>query len=75
MDQNSGRFSSVSDFFKSTFGDAWTKVKNIFSDHSGVENIKKSVESVFKNSLNNLISGINSVISNPIVSLNNIITN
>lgn len=69
-----GVFSSVSDFFKSTFGDAWTKVKNIFSDHSGVENIKKSVESVFKNSLNNLISGINSVISNPIVSLNNIIT-
>ena len=29
---------------------------------------------MFKNSLNNLISGINSVISNPIVSLNNIIT-
>lgn len=69
-----GVFSSVSDFFRSTFGEAWTKVKNIFSDHSGVENIKKSVESVFKNSLNNLISGINSVISDPIVSLNNIIT-
>lgn len=65
-----GVFSSVGTFFQNTFGNAWNRVKNIFSDKSGITNIKKSVESVFKNCLNNLISGFNSAISSPFVSLN-----
>ena len=67
-------FTGVGSFFEKTFGDAWNKVKNIFSDKSGVSNIQTSVEGVFKTCLNDLISGLNIAISSPVTSLNQVIT-
>ena len=63
-------FSYVGDFFRNTFSNAWTAVKNIFSDQSGIKRIKNSVETVFKLCLNNLISGFNSALFSPIDALN-----
>lgn len=67
-------FTGVGSFFEKAFGDAWNKVKNIFSDKSGVSNIQTSVEGVFKTCLNDLISGLNIAISSPVTSLNQVIT-
>lgn len=65
-----GVFAGVSQWFEDTFGNAWKKVKGIFSDKNGISNIKKSVEEVFKNTLNDFISGINDIIANPFDALN-----
>lgn len=65
-----GVFTGVSQWFEDTFGDAWNKVKGIFSDKDGIANIKKSVEEVFKNTLNDFIDGINDIIANPFDALN-----
>lgn len=63
-------FAGVSQWFEDTFGNAWKKVKGIFSDKNGISNIKKSVEEVFKNTLNDFIDGINNIIANPFDALN-----
>lgn len=65
-----GVFAGVSQWFEDTFGNAWKKVKGIFSDKNGISSIKKSVEEVFKNTLNDFISGINDIIANPFDALN-----
>lgn len=65
-----GVFNGVSKWFEDTFGNAWNTVKGIFSDKDGISNIKKSVEDVFINTLNNFIEGINDIIANPFDALN-----
>lgn len=67
-------FSNVKTWFSDTFGGAWDKVKAIFSDNGGINNIKQSVEDVFKNTLNKLIDGLNNAISFPFESLNSAIS-
>lgn len=67
-------FSTVADFFTDTFGGAWQKVKDIFSEHGEVfEGIKDGIVTTFKNIVNGLINGINTVVSVPFNNLNDIL--
>ena len=67
-------FNTVADFFTDTFGVAWQKVKDIFSEHGEVfEGIKDGIVTTFKNIVNGLINGINTVVSVPFNNLNNIL--
>ena len=67
-------FGKVADFFEETFGGAWDRVKAIFSEHGEVfEGIKDGIVDTFKNIVNGLINGINSVVSIPFENLNNIL--
>jgi TP901 family phage tail tape measure protein len=67
-------FNTVADFFTDTFGGAWQKVKDIFSEHGEVfEGIKDGIVTTFKNIVNGLINGINTVVSVPFNNLNNIL--
>ena len=64
-------FLSVADWFKNTFSDAWQKVKDVFSTGSKVfTGIKDGIADVFKDVVNKLISGINTIISFPFKKIN-----
>jgi hypothetical protein len=67
-------FNTVADFFTDTFGGAWQKVKDIFSEHGEVfEGIKDGIVTTFKNIVNGLTNGINTVVSVPFNNLNNVL--
>lgn len=63
-------FSNVDVWFEKVFSNAWNKVKNVFSDGSGIELVKMSVENVFKDVINNFIDGLNNAIGSPFETLN-----
>ena len=64
-------FSPVVNWFSSKFGDAWEKVKEVFSADSTVfEDIKEGISTTFKNIVNRLISGINTIIAWPFNKIN-----
>lgn len=64
-------FSAVGTFFKNIFSNAWNSVLNVFSAGGRVFNgIKEGIFSVFKNVVNHIISGINTVVSIPFNTIN-----
>ena len=64
-------FSPVTDWFKNTFSEAWNKVKSIFSPGGeAFSGIKEGMTSTFKNIVNGLIDGINTLISKTFRGLN-----
>lgn len=64
-------FSSVGDWFKTTFSDAWQKVKDVFSKGGKIfDGIKEGIASTFKTIVNGLIDGINRVIRVPFNAIN-----
>ena len=66
-----GVFGSAGQWFGKTFGDAWEKVKKVFSSGGKVfDGIKEGIVSSFKSIVNSLISGINRVIAKPFEGLN-----
>lgn len=66
-----GVFSSVGSWFKTTFTNAWTAVKNVFSSGGKIfSGIKDGIASTFKTIVNGLITGINKVIAVPFNSIN-----
>lgn len=66
-----GVFGSAGQWFGKTFGDAWEKVKKVFSTGGKVfDGIKEGIVSSFKSIVNSLISGINRVITRPFEGLN-----
>lgn len=69
-------FSPVTNWFKEKFGDAWGKVKAIFADDDGMftfDSIKEGIQNVFKDIVNALIRGLNTVIAWPFNKINNIL--
>ena len=64
-------FSKVGSFFSDTFSKAWNKVKDIFSKGGQVfSGIKEGISSTFKNIVNGLIGGINTVVAVPFKAIN-----
>ena len=68
-------FSKVASFFGEKFGQAWERVKNIFSTGGKIfSGIKEGIESAFKRIVNAIISGINKVVSVPFNAINDALT-
>lgn len=66
-----GAFGNVSDWFKNTFADAWSKVKNVFTAGGVIfDGIKEGISDTFKTVVNALIDGINKIISVPFKTIN-----
>ena len=64
-------FKPVTDWFGEKFGEAWEKVKKVFSSGGKVfDGIKDGIVDTFKSIVNKLISGINRVIKTPFEGLN-----
>ena len=67
-------FKGVPDWFRTTFHNAWQKVKDVFSSGSKVfDGIKAGIENTFRNIVNGLIGGINNVIAFPFNQINNML--
>ena len=64
-------FSDAGGFFERTFGDAWRKVGNVFSQQGEVgSQIQTGVLTGFKTAVNGLIDGVNKVVTIPFGGLN-----
>lgn len=67
-------FGSVGTWFKDVFSKAWQGVKDVFSSGGKIfDGIKEGIGSAFKMVVNTLIRGINTIITVPFNSINNII--
>lgn len=67
-------FGRVGDWFKEKFGDAWQKVKDVFSTGGKVfDGIKEGILNGLKNVVNAIIRGINKVIAVPFNGLNTLL--
>lgn len=68
-------FSKVASFFGDIFGNAWRKVKDIFSTGGKIfDGIKEGIASTFKTVVNGIIRGINKVVSIPFNAINSALT-
>lgn len=64
-------FGRLADFFGSVFGNAWQRVKDIFSVGGRIfDGIKDGILSAFKAIVNTIIRGINSVVAIPFRGIN-----
>jgi len=64
-------FGAVANFFGNIFGKAWEKVKNVFSVGGKIfDGIKDGIAKVFKNVVNTIIRGINTVVAIPFNAIN-----
>lgn len=64
-------FSTVASYFGTIFTNAWTAVKNVFSTGGQIfAGIKEGIASVFKSTVNHIISGINAVVAVPFNAIN-----
>lgn len=69
-------FSTVGEFFGDVFSRAWQKVKDVFSAGGMIfTGIKDSIFTAFKNVVNSLIDGINTVIAIPFNNINWVLGN
>ena len=68
------KFSNVGTWFKEKFSDAWQKVKDVFSKGGETfEGIKEGISSTFKEIVNRLIDGTNTVIRIPFNKINSML--
>lgn len=66
-------FSTMADYFKNTFTDSWNGVTNVFKTNSPqFQSIQDSVSTVFKGSINSMITGINNTLVSPFSTLSSI---
>jgi len=64
-------FAKIPEWFKTKFTEAWTNVKNVFSSGGKIfDGIKDGIADLFKNIVNKLISGINTIIAWPFDKIN-----
>ena len=67
-------FSDVADFFGNIFENAWKKVKDVFSTGGKIfDGIKEGILSAFKEVVNTIIRGINTVVMMPFNGLNGVL--
>ena len=67
-------FSTVANFFKTVFTNAWTAVKNVFSTGGRIfDGIKDGIVTAFKAIVNAIIGGINKVIAIPFNTINSVL--
>lgn len=67
-------FSNIPNWFKNTFSDAWSKVQQVFSKGGQVfAGIQDGITSTFRKVVNNLISGLNTIIRIPFRNINNML--
>ena len=68
-------FGGVADWFGNVFYKAWENVKNVFSTGGRIfDGIKEGIGDAFRAVVNTLIRGINTIISIPFRSINNILS-
>src|SRR5574344_1495275 len=68
-------FSGVADWFGNIFSKAWENVKNVFSTGGRIfDGIKEGIGNAFNAVVNTLIRGINTIISIPFRSINNVLS-
>ena len=68
-------FSTIPQYFKTTFSTAWGNVKSVFSDTGGViSGVATASQTVFQKVVNGLIGGLNSSLSTPFSTINRMIT-
>lgn len=65
-------FGSVGTWFHDTFSKAWQKVKDVFSKGEVFSGIKEGIDKTFKKVVNAIIKGINTIISKPFETINNV---
>ena len=64
-------FSSIPNWFKEVFTNAWSNVKNVFSSGGKIfSGIKEGIDTTLKNIVNKIISGTNKIIAFPFNSIN-----
>lgn len=64
-------FATVGTWFKTTFSNAWEKVRDVFSKGGEIfSGIKEGIEESFKSIVNKLIDGINTIIKVPFNKIN-----
>lgn len=69
-----GIFSNIPNWFKDKFTKAWENVRNVFSTGGKIfDGIKDGIADVFKNVVNKIISGINTVIATPFNKINDLL--
>lgn len=69
-----GKFAGVGDWFKEKFTEAWQNVKDVFSSGGEIfSGIKEGVETTFKNVVNKLIDGTNTILSKPFNKINSML--
>ena len=67
-------FSGIPDWFRDKFNDAWTRVKNVFSAGGSIfSGIKEGIADTFRGIVNNLITGINTIIRIPFNKINSML--
>lgn len=67
-------FSNIPNWFKNTFSDAWSKVQQVFSKGGQVfVGIQDGITSTFRKIVNNLVSGLNTIIRIPFRNINNML--
>lgn len=67
-------FSTVGNFFKTTFENAWTAIKTVFSAGGMLfDGIKDGIVGAFTAIVDSLIQGINAVISDPFKAINDLL--
>ena len=68
------KFANVGNWFKETFSSAWQKVKDVFSKGGKIfDGIKEGISDTFKNDVNRLIDGINTIIRVPFNKINSML--
>ena len=64
-------FLSIANWFKETFSEAWQNVLNVFSKGGTVfEGIQAGIDTIFKQTVNGLINGINNTLRRPFETVN-----
>ena len=64
-------FLSIANWFKETFSEAWQNVLNVFSKGGSVfEGIQAGIDTIFKQTVNGLINGINNTLRRPFETVN-----
>lgn len=67
-------FKNIPNWFQTKFTDAWTKVKNVFSNGGSIfSGIKEGIDKTLKTVINKIIDGINTVISVPFNKINSML--
>lgn len=70
------QFENIPNWFKTKFTQAWDAVKNVFTTGGKIfDGIKDGIANTFKNIVNKIVSGLNTVLSTPFNRINTMLNN